>query len=112
MNSSHAASLHALALDYVRSRKGEKTKVSFVKMGGSVTLDSFTLSFVECQSGDMCVMNTAKIHFYPPLGSGELLLSLVHASFVILVNVHISFFVYFLRIVFMSHNTTCISIRC
>lgn len=51
MNSNHAASLYALALNDVLSRKGRKTKVSFVKMSGSVTLDSFTLSFVECQSG-------------------------------------------------------------
>lgn len=74
MNSNHAARLHALALQHVQSSasRSYKTKVSYVKLS-TVSVDKFTLSYVECQSDSMCMMKSADICFDPPLKSGELI---------------------------------------
>jgi glyoxylate carboligase len=71
MNSGQPAFVYALALDHVRSSQGKlKSKVSFAKMS-NISLDSYTLSYVECQSDSMCMMMSAEIQFDPPLESGE-----------------------------------------
>lgn len=73
MNSSHPAFVHALALQHVGTTKGGgKGKVSFATMK-NISLTSFTVSYVECHSGDMCMMNSVEIKFNPPLESGEAL---------------------------------------
>lgn len=71
MNSHQSAFVYALALDHVRSSRGKmKSKVSFVKMN-NISIDSYTLIYVECQSDSMCMMVSAKIEIDPPLDSGE-----------------------------------------
>lgn len=71
VNHSNPAMVHALAVNHVRSTEGGgNSKVSFAKMK-SINLNSFTLTYVECQSGDMCMMNSAVIQFDPPLDSGK-----------------------------------------
>lgn len=71
VNSSKSAYAYALALDHVRSTKGSsKNKVTFAKMV-DIKLEAYTLSYVECSSGSMCMINSSEIQFDPPLQSGE-----------------------------------------
>ena len=70
LNSSSSAYVYALALNHSRSIKS-KNEVSHAKMK-SVRLDSFTLSYVECDPASMCTIITPEIVFDPPLGSGKL----------------------------------------